>query len=160
MTHSGPSRPGGGNTSKTTKHGRITWQDLRLTSSPRPLHACPYLALHANLYGRHTLSPAQLKIVSGVDDTVPWPTFDGQIVQIGVVVDQDRADRLSPRVAGPGAAGTQDLVAELELADRNRDAGGGGQDVRPPQARRGESKLADRMLVGNFRREILAASQP
>jgi hypothetical protein len=43
-------RAGGGNASKIIKRGRITWQYLRLTGSPTAVHACPYLALHANLY--------------------------------------------------------------------------------------------------------------
>ena len=59
----------------------------------------------------------------GVDDLGAGAGLDGEVVQVGVVVDQDSGDGLGLVLAGPGVSG-EDLVSRLELADRDRLARG------------------------------------
>lgn len=57
------------------------------------------------------------RVVAGrMNDGSLVPCLDFQVVQVGVVVDEDRSDRLRPGLPGPGIGG-EDLVAGLELAD-------------------------------------------
>jgi hypothetical protein len=62
----------------------------------------------------------------GVDDLRPADRLDGEVVQVGVVVDQD-GDGLGLGLACLDIGG-QDVVAWLELADR--DGGTGGEQDR------------------------------
>jgi len=70
----------------------------------------------------------------GVDDLGPAARFDGEVVQVGVVVNLDGADRLGLVLAGLGVGG-QDLVAGLEGGDRGglaagqQDAGVAGEGL-------------------------------
>jgi hypothetical protein len=52
-------------------------------------------------------------VAGGIDDHGPAVSADLEVVEVGVVVDQDRGDGLSLDLAGRGASG-QDLLAWLE----------------------------------------------
>ena len=62
-------------------------------------------------------------VAGGVDDLGAGSGLDGEVVEVGVVVDQDGGDGLGLVLAGLGVGG-QDLVSRLELADRDRLARG------------------------------------
>lgn len=57
----------------------------------------------------------------GVDDRGPGLGPDREVVRVGVVVHQDRGDRLRLGLARPGVRGDY-LVAGLELANRDSSA--------------------------------------
>jgi hypothetical protein len=59
----------------------------------------------------------------GVDDARAVRSLYLQVIQVGVMVEQDGGNRLGLGLAGPGAGG-QDLVAGFELADGDGGAGG------------------------------------
>src|SRR5690348_12232943 len=54
----------------------------------------------------------------GVDDLGASLCLDGEVVEVGVVVDQDGGDGLRAGLCGLRVSG-EDLVAGLELADRD-----------------------------------------
>jgi hypothetical protein len=60
----------------------------------------------------------------GGDDGGAVRGLDGEVIAVGVVVDQDGGDRLRGGFAGLGAGG-QDLIAGLQLADGDQGTGGG-----------------------------------
>jgi hypothetical protein len=94
-------------------------------------------------------------VAGGVDDGGAAGGLDGQVIEVGVVVDQDGGDRLGLGLAGLGAGG-QDLVAGLELADRD---GGTGceQDLRGAGERLATDAGLSRAVnpvVGEFIKQI------
>jgi hypothetical protein len=61
-------------------------------------------------------------IGGGVDDLLAMRGVDGHVVEVGVVMDEDRVHPFTGFLAG-GCIRGLDLVADLERADRNRFAG-------------------------------------
>src|SRR6202522_1069935 len=55
-------------------------------------------------------------VAGGVDACAAAAGLDGEVVQVGVVGDQDRGDRLGAGPAGFGVGG-EDLVAGFEVGD-------------------------------------------
>ena len=97
------------------------------------LRCSPFDSLFAGIQLVQIRVPEQV-VGGGVDDLGAVAGLDGEVVEVGVVVDQDGGDGLGLVLAGLGVGG-QDLVAGLEGGDRDglaggeQDQGGGGEGL-------------------------------